>query len=154
MIPGVAVFDASPLIAYRQIEQLDLLRHLFREILVPPVVAQEVAPSLDALPPWIHVEADFPSPAWPRRVDAGESAAIALALHVSADVVVLDDLAGRSVAAEFGLVAVGSFGLLIRAKRSGLIGEVRPWMEAMISHGSYASDVLYHRILSLADEAE
>lgn len=68
--------------------------------------------------------------------------------------VVLDDLAGRTMAAELGLVSVGSFGLLVRAKQSGFISEVRPLMEAMISHGNYASDELYRRILSLAGEAE
>jgi predicted nucleic acid-binding protein len=154
MISGIAVFDASPLIAFRQIEQVDLLRDLFREILVPTVVAKEVAPSLGTLPNWIHVEGEFPSPAWPRKLDAGERAAIALAVHVCADVVVLDDLAGRTVAAELGLAAVGSFGLLVRAKQSGLIGEVRPLMEAMIAHGNFASAELYRRILSLASEAE
>jgi predicted nucleic acid-binding protein len=75
-------------------------------------------------------------------------------MHVSADVVVLDDLAGRTMAAELGLVAVGSFGLLVRAKRSGLISEVRPLMEAMMRHGNFTSDALYRHILSLAGETE
>ena len=154
MTSGTAVFDASPLIAFRQIDQFDLLRNLFREILVPTVVAHEVAPSLGALPVWIHVQHEFPIPAWPRKLDAGEQAAIALAMHVSADVVALDDLAGRLMAKDLGMTAIGSFGLLVRAKRSGLIGDVRPLMDAMMSHGLYASDELYRQILSISGETD
>jgi predicted nucleic acid-binding protein len=117
-------------------------------------VADEIAPSLRVVPGWIDVRDDFPSPAWSRKLDVGERAAIALALHVAADFIVLDDLAGRTVAAELGLTAIGSFGLLVRAKRSGLIREVRPLIDAKIAHGNYASDALRHHILALAGELD
>jgi predicted nucleic acid-binding protein len=55
------VLDASPLIAFHHVDQLDLLPELFRDILIPPVVAQEVAPSLGTLPGWIQVQDEFPS---------------------------------------------------------------------------------------------
>ena len=48
----VVVADASPLIAFQQIGQLHLLQALFTSLLVPPAVAQEVAPSV-IRPSWI-----------------------------------------------------------------------------------------------------
>ncbi len=83
----------------------------------------------------------------------GERAAIALAFELSADFIALDDLSARVAATEFDLTVIGSLGLLVRAKERGLISEVRPLMEGMISHGLYASDELRRLILSVAGES-
>jgi predicted nucleic acid-binding protein len=48
---SLVVSDASPLIALQQIDQLKLLHGLFGEVVIPPAVALEVAPSV--LPAWI-----------------------------------------------------------------------------------------------------
>ena len=152
MTTGIAVFDASPLIALHQVGQLTLVRELFLHTLVPPIVAHEVAPSLGLLPHWIEVQEGRVTPQLSRQLDAGERAAIALAIHRAADVVVLDDLAGRLAAAELGLAPVGSLGLLVRAKQRGLIPEVRPLMDAMIASRLYVSSALHRRILELAGE--
>ena len=89
---------------------------------------------------------------FPQGLGAGERAAIALAIDVSADYIVMDDRRARSSAKAHGLTPVGSFGLLINAKRNGLIQEVRPLMDAMLSHGLYASEGLYRSILAIANE--
>ena len=44
----LVVSDASPLIAFASIEQLDLVS-LFQSVLIPPAVAFEIAPSIPAL---------------------------------------------------------------------------------------------------------
>ena len=154
MTIGVAVFDASPLIAFYQVNQLELLRNLFTRNAVPAVVANEVAPSLGVLPRWIEVHEIFGVPSTARTLDVGEQAAIALTIDLSADFVILDDLAGRLTAAGLGLTTVGSLGLLVGAKRAGLITEVRPTMDAMIGDGLFASDLVYRQILELAGEID
>ena len=146
------VFDASPLIALHQIGHLALPRSLFDQSLVPSTVAGEVAPSVGTLPDWIDVRDDFVVLELPQTLDAGELAAISLAVQISADVVALDDLAGGMMAADLGLTTTGSLGLLVKAKAAGLIDEVRPLMDAMIAHGLYASDTLYRQILAIAGE--
>ncbi len=113
----------------------------------------EVAPSLGTVPDWIDVRADFAALSLARDLDAGELAAISLAMRVSADFVVPDDLAGRLTAAALGLTTVGSLGLLVRAKANGPIDEVRPLMDAMIADGLYTGEGLYRLILSIAGEA-
>ncbi len=84
---------------------------------------------------------------------AGEREAIALALAISADFVVLDDLSGRRVATSLGLDVTGSAGLLLRANDLGLIQSVRPDLDAMMAAGLYISTRLYHEILEAAGES-
>jgi len=154
MTSGVAVFDATPLIDFHQIGQLGLVRGLFLQTWVPSNVADGGAPSLGELPLWIEKRDVLTMPAFSRTLDPGERAAIALAMQVSADFVVLDDLAGRLMAAELGLTVTGSLGLLVRAKRNGLVREVRPFMAEMIANGLYTSEQLRREILELAGEPD
>lgn len=154
MTSGVAVFDATPLIAFHEIGQLGLLRELFDQVVVPTLVSREVAPSLGVLPRWIVVQRVLSIPTFERSVDAGEIAAIALALQISAEFVILDDLSGRRVADDLGLNVTGSLGLLVSAKQHGLIPEVRPLMTAMTDNGLFTTRALQMRILELAGEID
>ena len=154
MTSGIAVFDASPISSFYQVGQLGLLQDLFPHAAAPVVVAMEVSPSLGEMPHWIDVRDVLAFSAVSRSLDAGELAAIALAIEISADFVILDDLAGRLAAIDLGLMTIGSLGLLVRAKWHGLISEVRPTMDAMIASGLYASEHLYRQILVLAGEVD
>jgi predicted nucleic acid-binding protein len=80
-------------IALNQIDQLSLLQKVFTEVLVPPALAREVAPSLPQLPAWIYTRAieGPPHTAVARAsLDPGESEAIRLALEAKADRIILD----------------------------------------------------------------
>jgi predicted nucleic acid-binding protein len=55
-------------------------------------------------------------------LDPGEMEAIALAVNMKADLILLDEARGRRTAAEhFGLAITGTLGVLDRAARAGLI---------------------------------
>jgi predicted nucleic acid-binding protein len=148
----LAVSDASPLISLVQVDRLELLRAVFRDIAVPPAVAWEVAPSVGALPYWIREIEPGPIPDLPDPLGAGEREAIALAVRLSANRLVIDDLPGRRAAANQGLNVIGTLGLLVRARARGVIQAVRPEMDAVIANGLYVSDDLYWQILALAGE--
>ena len=111
------------------IGQIDLLRLLYARILVPPAVLAElkhpVAPkpvqdwAVDA-PDWVEVL----SPKSSRilgQLDLGESEAIALATEVHADVVLIDEQAGRQEAVRRGLRVAGTLSVLDEAERAGLV---------------------------------
>jgi predicted nucleic acid-binding protein len=55
MTAGVAVCDATSLIAFHQVDLLSIIRQLFARTVAPDVVAREVFPSLGELPAWIEV---------------------------------------------------------------------------------------------------
>jgi predicted nucleic acid-binding protein len=148
----IAVFNASPLIVFHQIHRLEMLREVFTHVIVADAVAREVAPSLGVLPTWVELRNVQAFPALPQGLGAGERAAIALASDVSADFVVLDDRRARRMATGLGLTAIGSLGLLVRAKRQGLIDKVQPMMEAMIANELFVSNKLRREILELAGE--
>jgi predicted nucleic acid-binding protein len=149
---AIAVTDSSSLIILYQIGRLELLRSLFRAVIAPPAVTREIAPSLGALPAWIRERRCPAIPNVVMSLHAGEREAIALALHVSADVIILDDLDGRRRAAQLGLTVIGSAGILLQARRRGLIDVVRPELDAMIANGFYVSRQLYREVLAAAGE--
>jgi predicted nucleic acid-binding protein len=126
-------------------------------VLIPPAVASEIAPSLRVRPSWVQIwSSPFsldPMPWW-SSLDPGGIEAIALALELSANMVVLDDRPARRAAHELGLNVVGSLGILLEAHRRGLIGTVRPDLDAMVEAGFHMSRALYREILAIAEEQE
>jgi predicted nucleic acid-binding protein len=149
------VSNSSPLIALGRIGQLSLLPALMKKIWIPPAVRLEVF-GTDPLPDWIE-EQPLEQPLAPRmaatRLGPGEREAIALALELSASEVILDDLAARHLAASLGLRPIGTLGLLLRAKRRGLIPQVRSYMEALQKQEFRISERLFSGILAAAGES-
>lgn len=157
MSDALAVSDASPLIVFRQIERLDLIGTVLRQVVIPPAVASEISPSFSELPNWIRVNT-VPtirsSTPWWLSLDRGEIEAIALAIELSAGQILLDDRPARRAAKQLGLSVAGSLGLLLEAYRLGLIESVRPDLDAMIEVGFHAGSTLYEEVLGLAREIE
>lgn len=158
------VADSGPLIASSMIGQLDLLAGLYSQVIVPRAVYDEVVVRGAGLPgsaelanaTWVQVRGEVREDALFRglveTLDAGEAAALALAVQVSADLVLLDDLRGRKTARRLGLKVRGSLGVLVEAKRAGLIGSVAPLLDALAMQGIWFSDEVRRRALSEAGE--
>jgi uncharacterized protein len=160
----IVVSDTSPLTNLAAIGQLGLLRTLFDEVHVPEGVwAELTAPSSDwpgrdhvASAAWIqrHAIHDLALVAALRDdLDRGEAEAIALALSLHSDLVLLDEKEGRRVAQRLGLRVVGVVGLLIEAKERGLLPAIRPHLRALRqTAGFYVSEALYRYALELVGE--
>jgi predicted nucleic acid-binding protein len=156
------VADTGPLIAFGRIGKLDLLPQVLGEILVPNAVVAECLADLgkpgalairEALRARLLTKSPDPSPAQePFPVlDAGESAAIRLAVKLSASVLI-DEKTGRAIATKLGLTVIGSGGVLLAAKKRGLIPTVKPILDAIAGNGYHFSDALIRAILSRASE--
>lgn len=86
-------------------------------------------------------------------LDAGEAEALALALEIHADAVLMDERSGRTLAVELGLIPIGVFGILVRAKQSGHLATVAPVMEDLLVKARFrASPELVREVLRLAGE--
>jgi len=150
------VCNSSPLIAFEQIGATDVLRKLVRTALIPTAVRREVYGGNDP-PDWLH-ERQLAQPLPPRilavRLGAGESEAIALALEVGADQILLDDLAARRLATSLGLEVIGTLGLLLQAKDRGLVPAVGPLITDLQAHDFRVAGALVAGILAAAGEAD
>jgi predicted nucleic acid-binding protein len=149
------VSNSSPLIALARIQQLDLVPAVLQFILIPPAVAREIDPSIPALPAWVSVK--VPSSHRPPltsrgRLGDGEREAIALAIEIGADAVLMDERAGRRVAEEAGLKVIGTLGLLLEAKRAGHIATIRAELDKLLETSFFLSPQLYDQLLRMAGE--
>lgn len=149
----VTVSNSSPLIVFSRINRLELVHKTFKRIIIPPAVREEVFES-KPMPPWIIVQPVHKIN--PRltgiRLGLGETEAIELSIQVNASRVLLDDLAARKIARSLGVRIIGSVGLLLLAKRNGLISEVRPLLKAMTEADFHVSERLLSSILKEAGE--
>lgn len=79
------------------------------------------------------------------RLDIGERAAIRLAESLRADLILLDERAGRRVAAERGLKVTGLLGLLDLAADLGLV-ELGQVLDELRATGFRASQALLKQL--------
>ncbi|MBK7894738.1 MAG: DUF3368 domain-containing protein [Anaerolineaceae bacterium] len=160
----IVVSDTSTLINLARLGELELLQKLYDEIHVPTAVWHEVVEKGRGKPgaaniekaPWITVRnvsnQEFVK-ALRQDLDAGESEAIALALELQADLLLMDERLGRATAQYFGLKYIGLLGVLVLAKKKSHIPEIRPLINRLRNEvGFYISEALYKRVLEDASE--
>ena len=118
------VSNTSPICYLLLIDCIDLLPQLFGRVIIPETVAEELAAAKSpailqnwiAQPPdWLEIRAAIAiADAAVAELDPGEREAILLAESIEADLIVLDDMAARRVAAERGLIVTGTLGVVER----------------------------------------
>jgi predicted nucleic acid-binding protein len=160
--PRRVVVNTTPIIALSLIGELDLLRSLYGQVVVPPSVEAEVlAGGRDGIgsselqaASWVRVA----SLQDPRRadlladLDRGEAEVLALALELDADLVIIDERLARLHAKRLGLRLTGTLGVLLRAKQLGHVKAVAPLMGRRRQGGIHLSDRVVAKVLALADE--
>jgi uncharacterized protein len=161
---SLVVVNSTPLISLDACNQLDLLRALYAQVVVPEAVERELAHGgATALPKgltgahrkWIQVRrlSRRPSPALLAVLDVGEAEVIALALELGSPLVIIDEREAHAVAQAEGLQPIRTLGVLLRAKTEGLITVIKPSVDLMVSKGIWFSKGLVESVLRLAGEA-
>ena len=135
------VCNTSPLQYLHQIGHLALLPRLVGSVIVPVAVVDELAVGRAAgiaLPDpsvleWVRVQRPLSERAVRLITDLGpgESEVLMLGLELPNSVLILDDGLARRVAESLGLHFTGSLGLLLDAKRAGLIPAVSPLLDQL-----------------------
>ena len=153
----LAVSNTSPICNLAVIGRLDFLARRYAVVHIPPAVAKELEalrhPSASqsirsALSEgWLRVTIPPSVPALPIPLDAGETEAIALALHLKADVLLLDEKRGREAARHVGLVVAGALGELVHAKHAGWIPSVRDEIHGLRREAGFFVDAGVERFI-------
>jgi predicted nucleic acid-binding protein len=156
------VVNSSPLIFLSKAGLLDWLQLAADTVLVPEAVAREInrrepmdvtATALTRTS-WLRIVA---VPAIPPVIQSwdlgpGESAVLAHAYTHPGAIAILDDGLGRRCADLMGIPLHGTLGLVMMAKRRGVITAVRPVIITLKQHGMYLSDRVINRALALIGE--
>lgn len=124
----IVVSDTSAITALLQVGQEALLKGLYREVLIPETVQQELLQTHPLLPTFLSSARVLNISEVQRlatELDLGEAEAIALAKERHADLLLMDELEGRRVALREGVPFIGLLGVLVQAKQTGHIASVR-----------------------------
>jgi predicted nucleic acid-binding protein len=158
------VSNSSPLIALSAINSLPLLHALYGTIYIPEAVFQEVVVRGAGRPggtavanaPWLvrHPVTNQQPVAQLRSagLDQGESEAIALALELSANLLIVDERDARAIARQHGLAITGAVGVLIAAKNAGMAAAIKPLLGQLSAAGFYISPQTIAHALLFAGE--
>lgn len=124
--------DTSCLILLRKVGTLNLLPLLYQEVFITETVFNEFNEYISI--PFRKVAiANFDFfQLLSLHLDPGEASVICLASEKTDCLMILDDLKGRKVANSLGLSFTGTLGLLVKAKRAGLIDKIEPLVEKLI----------------------
>lgn len=147
-MPNITVIaDTSCLIALSKIEAFELLKELYKEVYITEEIALEFG---ENLPEWIRIE-NVKNKKYQQLLDLyldlGEASAIALALEKVDVLLILDDLKGRKEAEKLGFKITGTLGILFKAKKVGIIPELKSHIEKLKVVGFRLSPKIEEEIL-------
>lgn len=157
------IVNSTPLIVLCNVGKLEILRALYTEITIPEAVFAEVTKKEDSACQivkksldWIRVERIL-SPSdkkmYQAKLHDGEVEVMILAQEgVRADLVILDDNAAKKTAKYLGLTVTGTLGILLKAKKAGIIPAIAPVLEEVKKNGFYISGTVERMVLSEAGE--
>lgn len=159
------VSNTSPIVNLAAIGYVHLLRDLFGPVTIPEAVYREIVVAGAGRPgaeeveaaDWIvtrPVRSSRLARAFEADVHTGEAEALALALDLEADWILLDERAARKLAASLGLRHTGLLGVLAKAKERSLIPALKPLMDALRREaGFWISQALYDHVLQRVQES-
>jgi uncharacterized protein len=156
------IADTSPLQYLHCLGLLDVLRHWYDAVTIPEAVLHEIevgaaqganVPRISGLP-WIRVEVapDVAIGQVMTSLGRGERESIGLALTKPQPLLILDDRTARREAQRLSLRYTGTAGVLLRAKREAIVGQLAPLLDDLRRHGFYLDAKTRAHMLRLAGE--
>jgi len=152
----IVVADTSAISNLLAVGHEGILEVLFGEVMVPTAVERELLEWHQALPVFVSVLAPGDSELIVKLslvLDPGETEAIALAVEIGADLLLIDERKGRREAKRLGLKTTGLLGVLLEAKKAGLLNALLPVLDELVSAADFrVSTAVRTEFLRLAGE--
>lgn len=141
------ISDTSCLIALERIGKLEVLKLLFEKVLITEEVRLEFG---QEIPDWIVLVKNQNTAKFfelRKVLDSGEASSIAFALGAENSLLIIDEVKGRKIATENGLEIIGTLGLLLLAKKSGLVEDLEQVLKDLNKNGFRVSKKLIDILL-------
>ncbi len=155
----IIVSDISPISNLILISKLQILQSLFKTVIIPPAVDKEIkAMKLIGYDISSYEKADWiitrqlvdkkTLALLKLKIDSGEAEAIALAMEINCDLILIEERLGSTIAKQENLKTIGLAGVLVLAKERGLINELKPILsELKMKAGFWLGEKLVLQIL-------
>ena len=161
-MPRVIV-NSTPLIVLSNINQLRILKDLYQNIYIPQAVFDEVTAKNDSAcqqlkdnTDWIHVckiKDQTQKRMYQAKLHDGEVEVMILAQeNQNKDLIIIDDNSAKKTAKYLGLTVTGSLGIILKAKKQGIISSVIPLMNQLIQNGFYITSEVFEFVKDEAGE--
>ncbi|MCL5998232.1 MAG: DUF3368 domain-containing protein [Chloroflexi bacterium] len=162
----IVISDTSPVVSLAIIGQLELLPQLYRRVVIPRAVRDEIvvagvgqpgAYEMDTLE-WVDIRSVANASllrVLRLMLDPGEAEVVALGMESGADLLLLDDRKARNIALRLELPFAGTLDVLVAAKRAGLVSTLQPLLDDLIMRARFrVGRRLYERVLAAAEEGK
>lgn len=158
------VSNTTPISNLIHIDRISVLTELFGTIYIPEAVADEVNVIFSSCEEWqkcveskqiimqpisntIFVKQLMPF------LHQGEAEAICLSLEKKAKLCLIDDKDARIIAQLNNLQVTGTLGILLKAKKTGLISSVKQLIDRLrAEHHFWIKEDMYQKVLHIAKE--
>lgn len=159
------VSNTTPIISLLKINRQNILREIFKKIIIPQGVYDEIVAKSEFTKEMdsfheckfieiIAVKNEFAVRLLQKQVglDRGESEAIVLAEDLKSKYLLIDERKGRKVAIDSDLNVIGTLGVLVQAKKLGLEKLIKPLLDELINNNIRISNKLYEEVLKSVEE--
>lgn len=158
----IIVSDTSPLVCFLHLNQVNLLKDLFVNVIIPLSVFNELIKAKLINENFLQANSfiRIETPRDKKKVeelmlilDEGESEAIVLSLELKAELLLIDEAPGREIARQYGIPIKGILGVLLQAKERKLINKVKPLIDRLQTEINFRiNNNLLRKILIEANE--
>ena len=153
----IIVSDTSCIGYLIQTNLLHLLQILYGEIIIPYAVNKEILQleNKGYIATWIKIEQAnnlLNVEQYKFILDKGELEAISIGIHLKADLLIIDEKLGRTIAKNIGFDITGLVGILIVAKNKNLISSIKDILDKVRLLGCRISEKLYNTALKSCNE--
>jgi hypothetical protein len=158
------VSNTTPISNFLNLGRIEILTELFKKIHIPRSVNQELNTFFSANSQWnrcidegfivIHdVKSEFIARQLCTYLHLGEAETLSLCMEKSIQLCLIDDKDARTFAKINKLSCTGTLGILIHAKKTGVIKSVKNTMNSLrTDHHFWISEPMYNRVLQLSGE--
>ena len=158
------VSNTTPISNFLHLGQMEILKTIFKKLHIPMAVHSEIEAYFSGDDQWqrcldeefiirTEVQTSAKIKELMIHLHMGEAEALCLCIENNAKLCLLDDRDARIIARLNKIPVSGTLGVLMKAKKMGIIESVKERMDRLrTDHHYWIDDAMYNKVLSLSNE--